>query len=176
MTAIPAPMFDCIGGADVKNPQIARAQLGNCILAAGYVDGRYAWTPDQWNLFPQVNRVTISVIPGSPEALRAQVADSERGAYSAQQAAAWAQHKHDVGEWPTIYVSRSGITGIREATGALILGRDYDIWCADWTGAPHEVISPGPGITALCAATQYAANVHGTWDLSARYDSSWPRS
>lgn len=175
-TAVPAPMFDCIGGANVKNPQIARAQLGSCILAGIYVDGEYAWTTEQRGLFPQVNHVYISVIPGSPEALSAHVADAERFAYSAAQAAAWAHEKHDRGEWPTIYVSRSGIPGIRTATGSLILGRDYDIWCADWTGAAHEVIAPPPGMAALCAATQYAANVHGVWDRSARYDSRWPQS
>lgn len=175
-TGIPAPMFDCIGGANVKNPQIARAQLGSCILAGIYVDGEYAWTTEQRGLFPQVNHVYISVIPGSPEAMSAHVFDSERGAYTPEQAAEAAHRKHALNEWPTIYVSRSGIPAIREATGSLILGRDYDIWCADWTGAPHEVISPGPGITALCAATQYAANIHGVWDISARYDSRWPQS
>src|SRR5215472_3921633 len=80
-------MFDCIGGAAVKNPQIAAAQLGPCVIPAGYVDGQWAWTPEQWDLFPGELTIRISVIPGSAEALSAHVADTERGAYTSVQAA-----------------------------------------------------------------------------------------
>jgi len=161
-------MADAIGGPGVRNPEEIAQLLGTAILVGGYVDGRFAWTGTQWGLFPAANHVTITAIPGSPQAPGAKVADCENGDYTPAQAASWAHGRHDRGEWPTVYCSLDLIPAVRQATGSLVLGTDYDIWCADWTGSPHQV----PG----CAATQYASGtmLAKPYDLSAVYRGSWP--
>jgi hypothetical protein len=63
------------------------------------------------------------------------------------------------------------IPAVRQATGNLILGRDYDIWCADYTGSAHQVTAPGSP-SATCAATQYQST--SAYDVSAVYDDGWP--
>jgi hypothetical protein len=72
---------------------------------------------------------------------------------------------------PTIYCSRSVIPAVRAGTGSYILGKDYDIWVADYTGSPHQVTAPGAP-AATCAATQYESTAN--WDASIVYDTAWP--
>jgi hypothetical protein len=142
----------------------------NTAYVAGYINGNYAWTTAEWNLFPKAVKVQISI---SASANAGDVLDVEAGDASASETAGWIRLRKSAGYYrPTIYTSRSNIPAVREGTGSYVLGTDYDIWVADWTGSAHEVTAPGPGVSAICSATQYenAAN----WDVSAVYDSGWP--
>ena len=148
---------------------IAKA-FPNAEMVGGYVDGKFVWGPAQWGLFPKAKKVLISAIPGSSEAMTADVADCETGDYTPVQAAAWAHAKRAAGyDRPTIYCSLDVTGAVRTATGSLLLGQDYDLWVAHYTGAAHEITFPD-GKTA--AATQYQS--FSFYDISAVYDSGWP--
>src|SRR5215469_9116951 len=147
---------------------IAR-QFPSAPKVAGYVNGRYAWTQAEWNLFPHADHVTISV---TASANAGDVLDVEAGDASPNQTAGWIAMRKAAGLYrPTIYCSRLVIPAVRAGTGSYILGRDYDIWAADYTGAPHQVSAPGTP-PATCAATQYQSTAN--WDVSIVYDEAWP--
>ena len=147
---------------------IAR-QFPNAAMVAGYLNGLYAWTSAEWGLFPHAEHVTISV---TASADAGDVLDVERGDATPDQAAGWIDRRKASGlHRPTIYCSRLTIPAVRQATGTRLLGIDYDIWCADYTGSPHEVTAPGVP-ARLCAATQYESTPG--WDASAVYDDGWP--
>jgi hypothetical protein len=138
-------------------------------MVAGYVNGYYAWTQAEWDLFPHANHVTISI---TASANAGDVLDVENGDATPAQTEGWIKMRKSAGYYrPTIYCSRSVIPEVRMGTGPYILGRDYDIWVADWTGSPHEVTAPGTP-TANCCATQYESTAD--YDASAVYDSGWP--
>jgi hypothetical protein len=134
---------------------------------AYYTDGDYAWSAAQVALFPHSVHVTITVKGGV-----AQVCDCENGDLTPAQAGAWVQARHAAGQRPTVYCSLATVPAVREATGSLVAGRDYDIWVADWTGAAHPVALPGPGAAANAAAVQYRST--DGYDESEVYDTGWP--
>lgn len=139
-------------------------------MVAGYIDGPYIWTTTEWARFSGAVHVGISVTPSLKQG---DVIDTETGGATPAEAAAWIRaRKADGYERPTVYCSLSKIPAVRQATGSLILGHDYDIWGAEWTGLPHTIIAPGPGLVAACAAVQYQ-NVPA-YDLSAVFDPGWP--
>lgn len=147
---------------------IARA-FPNAAKVAGYVNGYYAWSQAEWNLFPHADHVTISV---TASANAGDVLDVEAGDAAPNQTAGWIAMRKAAGLYrPTIYCSRLVIPAVRAGTGSYILDRDYDIWCADYTGSPHQVTAPGTPV-ATCAATQYQSTAN--WDVSIVYDEAWP--
>jgi hypothetical protein len=138
-------------------------------MVAGYINGYYAWTRAEWDLFPHANHVTISI---TASANAGDVLDVENGDATPAQTEAWIAMRKSAGyDRPTIYCSRSVIPEVRLGTGPYILARDYDIWVADWTGSAHEVTAPGAP-SASCCATQYESTAD--YDVSAVYDSGWP--
>jgi hypothetical protein len=138
-------------------------------MVAGYVNGSYAWTQAEWDLFPHAVKVRISV---TASANTGDVLDVESGNATPAQTAGWIQRRKASGYYrPTIYCNRSTIPAVRQGTGAYILGKDYDIWVADWTGSPHEVTAPGTP-SATCSATQYENTQD--YDISVVYDGGWP--
>ena len=141
----------------------------NAAMVAGYIDGRFAWTQAEWNLFPHAVKVQIAVFSSTNGG---DVIDCEAGDATPAEAAAWVRMRRAAGYYrPTIYCSRSVIPAVRQATGNLILSHDYDIWCADYTGTAHQVAAPGSP-AATCAATQYLNTA--AYDASAVYDNGWP--
>jgi hypothetical protein len=151
-------MYD---GINALAAGIAR-QFPNAALVAGYLNGSYAWSQGQWNLFPDANHVTISVTAGANEG---DVLDVESGDATPDQAAGWIAMRKAAGLYrPTIYCSRSVIPAVRVGTGSYILDKDYDIWVADYTGVAHQVTG--------CAATQYESTAN--YDVSIVYDTAWP--
>lgn len=95
---------------------------------AYYIDGRFAWRPSDIALFPHNQHVTITVL-GNP----ADVADCETGDMSPASAAAWVVKQKAAGyHRPTVYRSRSLMQDIRNATGKLVMGKDWDAWVADY--------------------------------------------
>ncbi|MGH3165995.1 MAG: fibronectin type III domain-containing protein [Trebonia sp.] len=138
-------------------------------MVAGYINGNYAWTQAEWDLFPHAVKVRISV---TASADAGDVLDVEAGNATPDQTAGWIQRRKASGYYrPTIYCNRATVPAVRQGTGAYILGRDYDIWVADWTGSPHEVTAPGTP-SATCSATQYENTQD--YDISAVYDGGWP--
>lgn len=160
-------MYD---GLNSDASAIARA-FPNAKYVAGYVDGLYVWSSADWELFPHATHIRISAIPGSSTALTADVADCETGDYTPAQAAAWAVAKRKAGCFrPTIYCNLSTAPAVRAATGSLVLGVDYDMWLADYTGRPFEyTFSDG----RKAVLTQFS-DAGGFYDESAVYDSGWP--
>lgn len=147
---------------------IARA-FPNAAKVAGYVNGTYAWSQAEWGLFPHADHVTISV---TAAANAGDVLDVETGDATPGQARGWIAMRKAAGLYrPTIYCSRSVIPAVRAGTGSYILGKDYDIWVAEYTGQPHEVTAPGLP-AANCAATQYESTAN--YDVSMVYDLGWP--
>lgn len=147
---------------------IAR-QFPQAAKVAGYVGGLYAWSQADWDLFPHADKVRIAVRASTDDG---DVLDVEQGDATPDQAAGWIAMRHAAGLYrPTIYCSRLVIPAVRQRTGSYILGRDYDIWVADYTGQPHQVAAPGLP-AAMCAATQYESTAD--WDASAVYDPGWP--
>lgn len=158
-------MYD---GINALAAGIAR-EFPNAPKVAGYVNGTYAWSQADWNLFPHADHVTIST---TASANAGDVLDVEAGDATPNQSAGWIAMRKAAGLYrPTIYCSRSVIPAVRAGTGRYILGQDYDIWVADYTGSPHEVTAPGsPAVN--CAATQYASTAN--YDVSLVYDTAWP--
>ena len=132
-------------------------------MIAGYLDGKYAWTQEEWRLFPAAQHVTIVV---SADANAGDVLDVEPGNATASQVFGWVKMRRAAGLYrPTIYCSLSVVPAIRQATGAFILGRDYDLWVADWDGTTQPDYP-------LAVAKQYR-NTAG-YDVSAVFDDGWP--
>lgn len=133
-------------------------------MVAGYIDGEFAWPADGWDRFPAQGCVTIATQPGTNAG---DVLDCETGDATPADCPGWIRMRKDAGlATPTIYCSRSAMVAVAQACGGLI----YDLWVADWTGEPHEVLG--------AAATQYASpgtGANGHYDVSAVYDDAWPQ-
>lgn len=141
---------------------IAR-QFPNATKVAGYINGLYAWSDANWALFPRSEHVTISI---TARANAGDVLDVETGDAAPDQTAGWIAMRKAAGLWrPTVYCSRDVVPAVRIGTGKWVLGRDYDLWVADYTGQPHQAY---PG----CAATQYESTPG--WDASLVHDPGWP--
>jgi hypothetical protein len=130
-------------------------------LVAYYIDGDYAWTQNEIGLFPNHQHVTITVL-GNP----ADVADCETGDMSPFQAAQWVIRQKARGYLrPTVYRSLSVMKDVRDATGVLAMGTDWDAWVADYDNNPANVY---PG----AAAKQFQNS--SFFDKSEVYDDLWP--
>ena len=130
-------------------------------LVAYYIDGRYAWTKEQIDMFPDNIHVTITVM-GNP----ADVADCETGDLTPAQAAAWVIKQRTAGyARPTVYRSLAVMRDIRIATGPLVMGKDWDSWVADYDNLPGNVY-------AGAAAKQFRSSDNE--DVSEVYDDQWP--
>jgi hypothetical protein len=145
-------MYDSTTAADIP---------ADAEVVAGYVDGKYAWSPADWARFPNAVKVRITVFGGT---LDADVLDVEPGDATAQEAADWVRQKNARGERPTIYCGGYN----RAAVDAACRGLAYDIWLADPNGIAH--------LAADTVATQYAwrgaNNEHYDMSLCADW---WPR-
>lgn len=130
---------------------------------AGYVNGTYAWSQAEWNLFPHADHVTISV---TASADAGDVLDVEPGDATVSQFLGWIEMRKADGLFrPTGYCSLSFVAAVRAATKSLVLGRDYDIWDAHYDG------STTPDFP-LAVAKQYRSTAN--FDVSMVYDTGWP--
>jgi hypothetical protein len=128
---------------------------------AYYIDGWFAWTPEDIALFPHNQHITITVL-GNP----ADVADCESGDMTVDESVRWLERQKAAGYLrPTIYRSLSGMADLRKATGNMILCKDWDAWVADYDNSV-EAVYPG------AAAKQYRST--DDYDVSSIYDDSWP--
>lgn len=158
-------MYD---GINSDAPAIARA-FPTTPMVAGYIDGNFTWSQSDWNLFPHAVHVyityTASVDSGD-------VIDCESGDATPDQAAAWVRMRKSKGYYrPTIYCNLDTAPAVRQATGNMILGEDYDMWIAWYNGDPTQfVFSDG----RKAVAKQYLSPAGGFYDKSSVYSSTWP--
>lgn len=161
---------DMYDGISVLAAGIAR-QFPYAPKVAGYINGRYAWSQAQWNLFPHTDHVHITV---RPTANAGDVLDVEIGDATPEQTHGWIAMRNAAGLFrPTIYCNYSTVPAVRRSTGNFILGVDYDIWVAKYDGFSTAPPMVGPGnLSARFAAKQWESTAE--WDKSAVYDTSWP--
>lgn len=151
-----------LDGINALAAGIAR-EFPNAAKIAGYVNGTYAWSQAEWNLFPRADHVTISVTASADEG---DVLDVETGDATPGQCEAWIALRKAAGLWrPSVYCNLSTVPAVRIGTGKWVLGTDYDLWIADWDGT---TALPYP----LAAAKQERSTTG--YDLSIVYDRAWP--
>ena len=135
----------------------------NAQMVAGYLTGQYLWTAAEWALFPHSQHVTIVT---NANANAGDVLDVETGDATPGQTAGWIAMRTRSGLWrPSIYCSLSVVPAVRTGTGSFILGKDYDLWVADWDGTTMPDYP-------LAVAKQYR-DTPG-YDVSAVFDDGWP--
>jgi hypothetical protein len=122
-------------------------------LVAGYVDGRYAWSPADWARF-SCPHVTITV-EGRPKAM---VCDCETYDLTPAQAAEWARAETDSGRHPVIYCSASRWAEVRALAPTL----------TGWWIADYDDVAVVP---AGAIAKQYRDA--GPYDLSVVVPGVW---
>jgi len=136
---------------------------------AGYADGPYAWSQAEWDLFPGVNHVKIAVRASFNGG---DVLDVEKGDATLHEAPGWIDMRHAAGLYrPTVYCSLSAVPAVRAATGHRILGRDYDIWVAEYTTRATPPAVPGLPPAGYAAWQRKST---GAWDESLVLDQGWP--
>ena len=145
---VPVNMYDSV------NPGLIP---GNVRMVAGYMDGDYAWTKEDWGRFPGAEKVIITV-RGS---LTGNVADVENGDMTPEQAPGWINAKQQAGKrGATIYCNRATMSTVQH----YCRGHAYYLWVADWTGVAHII----PGTVAV----QYKT-VPDTYDISSVSSQKW---
>ena len=101
----------------------------NVSLIAGYVNGRFRWSPAEWARFESARQVRVNVT-GQPG--RGNCLDVESGDATASHAPGW----YDSIDWCpkdqlAIYCSRSSVQAVTAAMG----GRDWRLWLATLDGS-----------------------------------------
>lgn len=138
-------------------------------LVAGYGNGLYTWSPEDWTRFAGVPHATIDVDGSRPES---DVLDVERGDASVQTAAAWVAKK-----WtgpiiypPVIYASRDSLTPLFDALNAagFEVGKHFRLWIATLDGTESV-----PDMTGVTAVQYQGAGPAGHFDQSIVYDDAW---
>jgi hypothetical protein len=150
-------MYDSTTAADIP---------ADAPMVAGYIDGNYAWTRQDWARFPSAAYLRIAVLHGTNDGA---VLDIERGCSETWCAPIWAKMRMAAGlaiptfycrptmPWPDPYNQQAVINAL--VTGG-VNPAGVAWWFADYTGKPHM---PSGGI-----ACQYANDTYtgGHYDLS----------
>lgn len=128
---------------------------------AGYVDGRFAWLPTDWDRFPNRPHLSIAVLPTTNDG---DVLDVEAGNATADQAPAWVAMRRAAGlARPVIYTSASNADAVRFALTAA--GQHADLWLADWGIAEPQENDLATDVVGIQWADP-ATGSGGHWDLS----------
>lgn len=153
-------------------------------MVAGYVDGSYQWAPEDWDRFPQAEKVRITVEPfnrqhlptGYPSGdyLRASVIDVETGAFSAADAARFLPARnHFRPETATAYCNKDKLPAVLRACR----GHVYWLWLAWFLGRPPTAAELGEVVAQIepygvrLAAVQHTPGP--AFDTSAVYATNW---
>jgi hypothetical protein len=151
-------------------------------MAAGYLDGLYAWPAAAWEAFHDAglhNRslVAITVLGSGGEAGRAGAGDSEPGDMTPAAAAAWAEAEHKAGHWPVIYCDRSWKPQIAAEAAAkgLHAGTHFGWWVATLDGtltdSDGKPLRDEPGVVAIQYLGAAAAGINA--DVSLVTSATW---
>lgn len=163
-------MYDAIGQNSAHIPADAD-------IVAGYSEGDFAWTPEDWARYPKAAHARIATL--SDDYQHASVVDSELHALppAACRTFVIERNKFRPGT-ATVYRDWAGLPQLLRACAGL----SYDLWLAWWIGGvPHStdlarvrsVLPAGVNLVAWQWANR------GTYDVSAVFDDDWhpePRS
>lgn len=141
-------MYDSITAADI--PPSAE-------MVAGYVDGRYRWTADDWARFPDAVKVRIAAFASTDDGV---VGDVELGDMTPSESVDWVRARRAAGVDPTLYVNLGNVDVVRAAFRAAGEPLPH-LWLAHYDNDP--TIPDG------FVAKQYANSTlaGGHYDLSA---------
>ncbi len=128
-------------------------------LVAGYVDGRYAWSPVQWATFPRKVHVPIAVFASTDDGI---VLDVERWDATPQQAPDWVLMRRAAGVDPTVYCAFDSWFTVRNAFSVRGVAQPH-WWIADYDNV--QVIYPDT------VAKQYQSTAGYDLSIVADY---WP--
>lgn len=147
-------MYDSTAAIDI--PSDAR-------MVAGYVDGKYKWSPLDWLRFPHAIRVRIAVFQTTNDG---HVLDVESGNADPSQSVDWVLMRRKAGADPTVYCSESLWPSVHYAFQLRKVAEPH-YWTANYTRGP--TLLPGT------IAHQYADPITsgGHYDLSIVAD-YWP--
>jgi len=106
-------------------------------LVAGYVDGPYKWSDEDWGRFPGIPHVGICVNPADD---LGDVLDVEQGDATPAHVPAWLQLRRKAGVDPTVYCSASVQGQIAEACRQAGVAQPH-YWIALWNRVPS--VEPG---------------------------------
>ncbi len=144
-------------------------------LVAGYVNGNFVATKEDFARFPGIPHVHIDVMGTDPE--DAGVLDFEEGnPATADTCAIWAQRRRAAlpNHYPAvIYCDRSHLTPLFDAMNAagLQIVRDFRLWIATLDGT--KTVDDMTGVTAVQFAGEKMTGGH--FDESIVYDPEWHR-
>lgn len=139
-------------------------------LVAGYSNGRFAWTPDDWARFPKIPHVHIDVNGSHPS--DSGVLDVETGDATPAGAVPWVAARHAVGDpRPVIYCNRSVRPEVVSAMNrhGFTLARHYVLWIATLDGT--RTLPDMTGVIAVQFAGEKQTGGH--FDESVVYDDTW---
>lgn len=161
-------MKDTVGAGAAR----LHAAFPDLAYVGGYIsnDPGVNWTQAQWNLWPSTTKKIVYVQFSDVDA--GDVLDSETGNTLPTDPSieTWITKRKAAGYLkPNIYCSLDNVPAIRVSTGKWVLGKDYQLVIAHWTGYPAEV----PGYTVEeVPVVQYLDA--GPWDLDVVFDHNWP--
>jgi len=145
-------MYDSISAANIPT---------TAALVAGYVDGRYAWSPADWARFPHSVKVRIAVFPTTNDG---HVLDCETGDATPGQCPGWVLMRRAAGIDPSVYCNFATWPEVKAAFAvASVVPPHY--WIAGYKTPPDTSIPAG------AVAHQYTDV--GPFDLSSVAD-YWP--
>ncbi len=147
-------MHDSITAADI--PRDAH-------IVAGYVSGRYKWSPADWARFPNATKVRIATSAAVDDG---HVLDVEPGDATPGEAPGWVQMRRRAGVDPTVYCNLGALPAVRAAFAAAGVAQPH-YWVARYDNVP--------AVPAGAVAKQYCdpATSGGHYDLSCVAD-YWP--
>ena len=146
-------MFDAVTPGNIQP---------NAPMVAGYIDGRYAWTAQDWAKWPSplVRKVRIACFAST---VGADVYDVENWDVTPQQVPAILRRERAAGRNPTIYCDRSNLPIVRALVSQAGLLPQPPYWVSTLDG--NQALYPGS------VATQWID--HGATDESV-VDTYWP--
>lgn len=139
-------------------------------IAAGYVNGKFAWTPHDFAQFPTSVRIDVNGSITSADILDVETGDATVGV-----AVTWIKAKRHSATAtaypPIIYCNRSTLTPLFNACNAagLSIVKHFRLWVATLDGT--KVIGDMTGVTAVQYAGALQTKHH--YDESIVYDNSW---
>jgi hypothetical protein len=152
--------------------------LNGTDMAAGYVNGRFAWDPGAWARFG--NRPTVRIDVNGTDPGAAGVLDVEAGDATPGEAPLWVKarrqlHPGITGHGCTIYCSQSeeGAVVAAMAHAGLVPVQHYTLWLASWGISRTSADMLGKGLGVVAVQWKGSINTGGHWDESIVYDDQW---